>query len=165
MDLPIILNVITTAAVVFGVIFGVAELRTALRARRDLGAMEVIRAVESPEVRLAVGRILELPRDVDPKVINADRELLKAAQLVYWAAEMYGSIVFEGVADLQMVDRIDGGWLRATWLRLRRWVLDQRSVNPSSAEWWEWLHDMLEAHPDPGKTSGAQAFYRGRTRR
>jgi len=165
MDLPTILNVITTAAVVFGVVFAVVELRTALRARRDQGAMEVIRAVESAEIRLAVARVLELPIDPDPEVINADKEFLKAAQLVYWAAEMYGSIVFEGVADLQMVDRIDGGWLRSTWLRLRRWVISERSSNPNSGEWWEWLYDMLEANPDPGKQSGAHVFYRGRIRR
>jgi hypothetical protein len=164
MDLATILNLITTAAVVFGVAFGVMELRTALRTRRDLGAMEVIRAVESPEIRLAVGRILDLPIDADPDVINADETLLTAAHLVFWAAEMYGSIVFEGVADLHMLDRIDGGWLRAAWLRLRRWVMGQRSENPNTAEWWQWLYDMLEANPDPGKRSGAYVFYRGRTR-
>jgi hypothetical protein len=165
MDLPTILNVITTAAVVFGVVFAVVEVRTALRSRRDQGAMEVIRAVESAEIRLAVARILELAIDSDPEVVNADKEVLNAAQLVFWAAEMYGAIVFEGVVDLHMLDRIDGGWLRATWLRLRRWVIAERSSNPNSAEWWEWLYDMLEANPDPGKASGAHVYYRGRIRR
>ena len=158
MDLPTILNVITTAAVVFGVVFAVVEIRTALRARRDQAAMEVIRAVESPEIRLAVGQILELPRDVDPAAINADDEILRAARLVYWAGEMYGSIVFEGVVDLQMLDRIDGGWLRSAWERLRRWIESERPTNPNTGEWWQWLYEMLEANPDPGKTSGAHVF-------
>ena len=165
MDLPTILNVITTAAVVIGVAFGIVELRRGLRSRRDQAAIEVVRAVESPEIRLAIARILDLPIDCDPQVINGDKAVLDAARLVYWASEMYGSIVFEGVVDLRMLDRIDGGWLRATWVRLRQWIESQRAANPNSGEWWQWLYDMLEAHPDPGKTASAHVFYRGRLRR
>lgn len=165
MDLPKILNVITTATVVIGVVLGTVELRRGLRSRRDQAAIEVVRAVESPQIRLAVARILDLPIDCDPQVINADQAILDAAQLVFWASEMYGSIVFEGVVELQMLDRIDGGWLRSTWLRLRRWIESERVANPSSGEWWQWLYDMLEAHPDPGKSTSAHVFYRGRLRR
>jgi hypothetical protein len=163
MDLPTLLNVITTVAVVVGVAFGIIEIRQALRARRDQAAIEIVRSVSS-DVRLALLRITQLPVDCDPQIINSDPQLVEAAQLVFWAAEMYGSFVFEGVIDLQMLDRIDGGWLRAGWLRLARWLESERIANPNAGEWWQWLHDMLEAHPDPGKNAGAHNFYRGRLR-
>ena len=166
MDLQTILQLITTAAVVIGVGFAIIEIRQALRARRDQAAVEVVRGVESAEVRQAVAKILELPVDADPDVINSDATLLQAAHLVHWASEMYGSMVFERVADLHVVDRIDGGWLRATWLRMRRWIDAERvrSGNPNTGEWMQWLHEMLEADPDPGKESASHVFYKGKLR-
>lgn len=167
MDLPTLLNAITTAAVVIGVGFGLFELRQALRARREHAAVEVVRSVESPEIRRAVLQVLTLPKDADPQVVRGDPTMLDAVVLVYWAGEMFGSIVFEGVVDLHTLDRMVGGWLRAAWLRLRPWVESERveSGNTNAGEWWQWLYDMLEANPDAGKAAGAHVTYRGRLRR
>lgn len=166
MDLQTLSQLITTAAVVIGVGFAIIEIRHALRARRDQAAIEVVRGVESAEIRQAVAKILELPVDPEPDVINNDETLLQAAHLVHWASEMYGSMVFERVVDLHVVDRIDGGWLRATWARMRRWIEAERirSGNPNTGEWMQWLHEMLEADPDRGKVSGAHVFYKGKLR-
>ena len=163
MDLATAANVATTVAVVIGVVFGLAELRRAVRDRRDQSAIEVVRSVESPEIRRAVIRILTLPVDTDPEVIRSDPAIADAAMLVYWASEMFGSIVFEGVVDLHVLDRIDGGWLRACWLRLRRWVEADRITtgNVNTGEWWQWLYERLEEDPDPGKALGAHVAYRG----
>lgn len=166
MDLPTALNVITTASVVIGVAFGLFEVRQALRARRDHAAVEVVRSVESPEIRRAVAQILELPIDADPQLVRGDPAVLDAARLVHWAGEMFGSIVFEGVVDLHTLDRMVGGWLRAAWLRLHRWVeadrVETRNVN--IGEWWQWLYETLEANPDRGKAAGAHVTYRGKLR-
>jgi hypothetical protein len=166
MDLSIALNVVTTAAVVIGVVFGLFELRQALRARREHSAVEVVRSVESPEIRRAVAKVLELPIDADPQLIRSDPAVLDAARLVHWAGEMFGSVVFEGVVDLHTLDRMNGGWLRAAWSRLHRWVeadrVETRSV--SIGEWWQWLYEMLEADPDRSKAAGAHVTYRGKLR-
>jgi hypothetical protein len=148
-------------------VFGLAELRRAVRDRHDHAAIEVVRSVDSPEIRRAVVRILELSVDADPEVIRNDPTLIDAALLVYWAGEMFGSIVYEGVVELHTLDRMMGGWVRASWLRLRRWVeadrIETRNVN--IGEWWQWLYERLEADPDPGKALGAYVSYRGRTGR
>ena len=116
---------------------------------------------------MAVGRILKLPDDADPQVIRSDPALLEAAMLVYFACEMWGSIVFEGVVDLHTLDRMVGGWVRSTWVRLRRWIASERIDNrsPNVGEWWQWLYDRFEADPDPGKALGAQVTHRGKTGR
>jgi len=41
--------------------------------------------------------MLNLPDDADPQAIRSDPALLDAAMLVYFAGEMFGSIVFERV--------------------------------------------------------------------
>jgi hypothetical protein len=166
MDLGTAANIATTLAVVIGVVFGLAELRRVVRDRHDHAAIEVVRSVDSPEIRRAVARVLELDVDTDPQVIRGDPQLFDAAGLVYWAGEMYGSIVYEGVVDLHTFDRMMGGWLRACWRRLHLWIEADRAETHTVTvgEWWQWLYEMLEAEPDPGKQLGAHIFYRGRLR-
>lgn len=166
-DLPLALHILTTAAIVVGVIFGLVQLRHAVRNRRDHAAVDVVRTVQTQEVRRAVARILKLPDDVDPAVIRGDPALLDAALAVDSACEMWGSMAYEGVVDHRMLDRMVGGWVRGTWSRLRRWVEAERADNrnPNVGEWWQWLYERLEADPDPGKAQGAHVVYRGKKAR
>ncbi len=166
-DLGTISDLVTTLAVVFGVIFGLVQLRHATRSRRDHAAVDIVRTVQTQEVRQAVGQILALPDDVDPNQIRSDPQLLAAALAVDSACEMWGCMVFERVVDHRMVDRMVGGWVRGTWRRLRLWVESERveNRNPNVGEWWQWLYERIEADPDPGKLKGAHIAYRRTARR
>jgi len=160
-------EVFTAIAVVIGIIFGLIELRQATRNRRDLAAVDIVRTVQTQEVRQAVRQIFDLPLDADPQLIRNDPELLAAALAVDSACEMWGCMVFEGVVDHKLLDRMVGGWVRGTWARLRAWVESERvetqSVNVG--EWWQWLYELLEADPDLGKKLGAHISYRGKKTR
>ncbi len=166
-DLGTISDLVTTLAVVFGVIFGLVQLRHATRSRRDHAAVDIVRTVQTQEVRQAVGQILALPDDVDPNQIRSDPQLLAAALAVDSACEMWGCMVFERVVDHRMLDRMVGGWVRGTWRRLRLWVESERveNRNPNVGEWWQWLYERIEADPDPGKLKGAHIAYRRTSRR
>ena len=167
MDLTTTLDIVTTVAVVFAVVFGLIELRHAVRDRQDHAAVDIVRTVQTQEVRRAVERILKLPDDADPDLIRSDPLMLDAALAVDSACEMWGSMIFERVVDLHMLDRMVGGWVRGTWTRLRRWVEAERAENrnPNTGEWWQWLYERLEADPDPGKAPGAHVSHRGRSGR
>ena len=160
-------EVFTAIAVVVGIIFGLIELRQATRNRRDHAAVDIVRTVQTQEVRQAVRLIFDLPLDADPQLIRNDPELLAAALAVDSACEMWGCMVFEGVVDHKLLDRMVGGWVRGTWARLRAWVESERvetqSVNVG--EWWQWLYELLEADPDLGKKLGAHISYRGKKTR
>lgn len=167
LDFGVLSNLVTTLAVVLGVIFGLVQLRHAIRTRRDQAAVDIVRTVQTQEVRRAVGRVLELPDDVDPEIIRNDPELLEAALAVDSACEMWGCMVFENVVEHHMLDRMVGGWVRGTWRRLRTWVESERVLNrnPNVGEWWQWLYERLENDPDPGKVQGAHIAYRGTSKK
>ena len=167
LDLALVLDGVVALAVVAGVVFGLAELRHATRSRRDHAAVDIVRTVQTQEVRQAVERVLNLPNDADPAVIRSDPAMLEAALAVDSACEMWGSMVFEGVVDQHMLDRMVGGWIRGAWSRLHRWVEAERADNrnPNVGEWWQWLFERLEADPDPGKAAAAYVAFRGRRRR
>ncbi len=160
-------EIFTAIAVVFGIVFGLIELRQAFRSRRDHAAVDIVRTVQTQEVRQAVRQIFDLPLDVDPQRIRNDPALLTAALAVDSACEMWGCMVFEGVVDHHVLDRMVGGWVRGTWMRLHTWVESERveTQNVNVGEWWQWLYELLEADPDPGKQLGAHLAYKGRKAR
>ncbi len=160
-------EVFTAIAVVIGIIFGLIELRQATRNRREHAAVDIVRTVQTQDVRQAVRKIFDLPLDADPQLIRNDPELLAAALAVDSACEMWGCMVFEGVVDHQLLDRMVGGWVRGTWARLRAWVESERveTQNVNVGEWWQWLYELLEADPDPGKKLGAHIAFKGRKSR
>jgi hypothetical protein len=166
MDLATIANIATAVAVIAAVVFGLAELRRSRQERRDQAAIEIIRSVQAQEIHRAASLILKLPDDADPELIRADPELENAATLVHFASEMFGSLVFEGVVDQHMLDRMNGGWLRDCWHRMHRWVEAERLAErrPNVGEWWQWLVERLEADPDPSKEPGAHVYYKGRSK-
>lgn len=166
-ELSAALNLVTTLAVVLGVVFALVQLRQATRLRRDYAAVDIVRTVQTQEVRSAVGRILKLPDNVDPETIRNDPVLLKDALAVDSACEMWGCMVYENVVDHRMLDRMVGGWVRGTWRRLGRWVEAERAATriPNVGEWWQWLYERIESDPDPGKAVGAHIAYRGTSRK
>ena len=66
--------------------------------------------------------------------------------------------------DHRVLDRMVGGWVRGTWTRLRVWVESERELtnNVNIGEWWQWLYELLETDPDPGKKLGAHIAYQNR---
>lgn len=162
-NLSSVLDLVTTLAVVIGVIFAVVQLRHTARVRRDHAAVDIVRTVQTQEVRRAMATILKLPEDVSPDTIRNDPTLLAAALAVDSACEMWGCLVYETVVDLHMLDRMVGGWVRGAWHRLGRWVEAERmdKRNPNIGEWWQWLYEKLDSDPDPGKALGAHIAYRG----
>ena len=166
-NLVAIVEVCTAIAVVLGIVFGLFELRQTTRNRRDHAAVDIVRTVQTQEVRQAIRQIFDLPLDADPQGIRNDPELLAAALAVDSACEMWGSMVFEGVVDHRLLDRMVGGWVRGSWARLHTWVESERietqSVNVG--EWWQWLYELLEADPDPGKKLGAHIAFKGKKSR
>lgn len=167
MDIASVVNVVSALAIVIGVGFALLEVRQSNRDRRASSAFDIVRTVQTQEVRLAIQRVLRLPENADPEAIRSDPELLEAALAVDSACEMWGSMVYEGVVDQHMLDRMVGGWVRGTWNRLGRWVKAERDDldNPNVGEWWQWLYERLADDPDPGKALGAHVTYRGKRHR
>ena len=162
--ISLIADSVTAIAVVFGIGFALVQLRQANRQRRDYAAVDIVRTVQTPVVRQAVRRVLSLPENAAPEMVNSDQDMLNAALAVDSACEMWGCMVFEGVVDHKMLDRMVGGWVRGSWTRLRLWVDAERVTtgNGNIAEWWQWLYELLESDPDEGKLQGAHVAYRGK---
>lgn len=143
--------------------FGLFELRQALRSRHDTAAFEIVGGYQTQEIRRAMARVMNLPLDADPELINGDPELLSAALAVDSMCEAWGSMAFEGIIDLHMLDRMAGGQIRGSWVRLRRWVEQQRAAtgNLNTGEWWQWVYDRAMANSRSWKGSRGTRVIQG----
>ena len=159
-----IANIVTAIAVLLGIPFALVQLHLANRSRRETAAVDIVRLVQTQEMRRAAERILRLPEDADPDLIRNDLAMLEAALAVDSACEMWGCMVYERVVDYHMLDRMVGGWIRGSWRRLHRWVEAERveKKSPNIGEWWQWVYELIERDPERGKASGAYIAYRGR---
>lgn len=167
MSVDSLVDIVSAVAVVIGVWFAVIQLRQSNIQRKDHAAVDIVRTVQTQEVRQAVRLVFTLPQDADPALINDNKEMLNAALAVDSACEMWGCMAFEGVVDHKMLDRMVGGWVRGTWVRLHLWVEQERVTagNVNVGEWWQWLFELLEADPDEAKKVGAHVAYRGACRK
>jgi len=160
-ELNTVANVATALTVITGLYFGLLQMRQAARKRRDLGAFELAHSFLTAELRNAFRRILLLGEHVDPATIRGSPSLIDDAEVIVYAGEAMGLMVFEGAIPLHTLDRLVGGFLRGAWRGLAPYVVEERRIrNASYAEWFQWLFERLEEYPVPGKADGAHVAHR-----
>ncbi len=113
-DFATLANILTAIAVTLGVPFALLQLHYANRGRREAAAVDIVRTVQTQEVRRAVERIMRLPIEAEPGLIQNDTAMLEAALAVDSACEMWGCMAYERVVDHHMLDRMVGGWIRGS---------------------------------------------------
>lgn len=82
MDLGTIANVATAAAVITGLVFGLAEIVRARREREERAAFEMVHAMLTPEWLRSVLVVHMLPDGMTGPDLEADLRKLEAAQSV-----------------------------------------------------------------------------------
>ncbi|MBM4368163.1 MAG: hypothetical protein FJ102_18270 [Deltaproteobacteria bacterium] len=161
MDLATLANVLSATAVVSGVVFGMMQIRHMSKTRAIFSSAELVHAMQNAAFVDAVGLLLTLPENADPKLVTENPQMMDAAQLVGHVFESLGVLVYHRILPLHLVDDLMGGFLRDTWLRLRPFVEEQRREHGVYySEWMQWLVERLEEHPSPGKKQGAHLAHR-----
>ncbi len=141
-------EILGVLSVIAGIAFAVVQLRQFRNQRRDLAAVELIRAWQTPEFTKALNSLQMLPDRALPVTLrDQGEELEDMAFLVGMFFESVGVMVNRNLIPLDVVDDLMGGVTRVVWRKLSRWVEEWRtSINPRAYEWWEWLVHQLDEH-------------------
>lgn len=151
----------TLLAVIVAVVFGLITARHGRRLRYLTAATELVHTTQTAEFSQSVQRVLELPVEARADTVMSDPELVSAAYVVGHAFESLGVMVFYRLLPLHLVDHLIGGYVRASWLRLRPYVeLRRARLGPMFGEWFQWLAERLAESPAPGKDAGAHLAHR-----
>src|SRR6476646_5730763 len=117
----------TLLTVLVGVIFGMVTAIQYKRTRALAAAVEVVTAIQTPAFAESIQRILMLPEDAAPELVSSKPENISAAYVVSHAFESLGVLVFYRLLPLHLVDHLIGGYVRASWKRLKPHVEAERA--------------------------------------
>lgn len=155
------MQIATLATLLVGIVFGILEIRRARRERCEKAAVEVFNVCIQDMFNDAQMLVLALPPDASPDEIRNSADLRRAVELMVNHYEYFGMMVFFRIVPLRTLDLLVGGAVRGTWLRLHNYVESERDALsiPAFGEWFQWLAERLEQHPQPEKDVGAHVAF------
>lgn len=145
MSISVVLDLVTTAVIVAGLGFAVAELRRFRRQRQRESLIQLTSLFQTTEFQEAIVVVLQLPDGLDEAGLR--RHLgddLRPIHHFLSRLEGIGMLVGRGEIALEHVDWLIHGPILIGWEKLRRFILDTRQTL-NSPTWWEWVQWLAEA--------------------
>ena len=159
MDLSTVVDIVSVFAVVSGLIFAGVELRQVRMSRERESALELFNTFQSPELMRAVRLIIHLPDNQNGKQVQ---ELLgeHIDDVYYFLASLegMGALVYKEELSLKLVEDFFSGFIVIAWLKLRRFIEDERKVT-GRVTWAEWVQWLAERVIDRERTRGVVPAY------
>lgn len=154
-----IANLALTLSLIVAVIFGIAQVKTASRDRRERLTLESLRNVQSREFAemiffISTTKFVSNYEDWK-KMDDRDRILL-----IQFAQQMesLGMLVAEKYINLDLVDKTLGSFVVTAWGKYKPLFLDMRekTFDPFLGEYFQWLAEQID---DRMKRKPRKPFY------
>lgn len=163
MELSLIVDMITAAAVVLGLLLGLVQLRHYHISRDREATLFLLNSFQSGELIQGVWMIHELPDGLSKNVLEERiGDEMKLVYLVMSTWERIGNLVFRQEIPIEMVDEIYSLPILITWERLEKFIVDLRATLQRDAafEWFQWLSERLIDRKKAASLTPAYLAYR-----
>jgi hypothetical protein len=146
-DVPTLLSLISTTAIVGGLVFAGLQVRIAQRERSKNAQMVLAANAFFDEGFMdGVQLILDLP-DGLTRAQMVEHLHGDESGLIHWLGRMegLGFLVFQGALPLAIVDHGASGPIVLSWRKLEGLVREERALTERDSwwEWFEWLVDRI----------------------
>lgn len=150
-------NIALTLTFVIGLIFGIAQVKTAGRDRRERLTIETLRAFQTREFAEFVNFFIKgrFPNSQAELDALSERERLMYFQFSQ-QMESLGILVAENIIDLDLVDKTLGDFVATTWKKYEPRFTEARTNDPFLGEYFQWLAERTAEH---SKKSPRDPFY------
>jgi hypothetical protein len=148
MDLSSVIDVLSVIAVVSGLLFAGVELRQFRISRERESALELFNTFQSPEFMRGVRVISQLPdNQVKEQVEDVAGDRMDDLYFLIASLEGLGVLVHKEELSLGLVEDFFSGIIVTSWLKLRRFVQDEREAldRETWGEWTQWLAERIMA--------------------
>src|SRR5947209_18265373 len=162
MDTATVLSALSSFAVVGALIFAALQVGVANRSRAEHAAISIVEAAQSEAWTLGLNQLYRIPHGATAEQIDAlGHDVTLAIEQVGIRVETIGYMVWRGIVDLEMVDDLFGGVVIFWWSRIQPLAerYRERTSNPKSYEWSEWLGERLSERWWTGHTIPTDARY------
>ncbi|MBI4544840.1 MAG: DUF4760 domain-containing protein [Gemmatimonadetes bacterium] len=146
MNLATALNLISTAALVAGLAFAVAQIQQFRARRRRDAALALVQSYQSPEFVRAAFCCLALP-DGEPEAAATPKEQREGMWLLMSTFESLGVLVYRGEVDIELVEDFFSGLIVTAWRSFEPVVKQSRQEvgRETYFEWFQWLAERVMA--------------------
>lgn len=146
MELPVVLSLITTLAIICSVIFAGLQIRVMQKQRSREAELLLARSFQTPEFMKAYGLVMTLPDGLSKSEIEerlGENNNLVLLWLGTW--ESLGILVFRNEISLSVVDDFFSGPIVISWRKLGKYVMDYRKEQQRETfhEWFQWLAERM----------------------
>jgi hypothetical protein len=162
-DLANLVEIVGILAIVFGIVFGLLQLRQHRKQSHDMAILELARSFEAPEFTEAYMLVTSLEPGIRDKELQArGPEYVAAAMRVGWKFETVGMLIYHRVVPMDAMADLVGGFSLKMWSILSAWADEMRQTKgqPEFFEWYQWLVEKLE---ERGESTRKPAYLSSRT--
>lgn len=160
-DLANLVEIIGIFAILFGIIFGVLQIRQNRMQRRDLAILECAHLFEDEQFTEAFRLLSELPDGMTKaQFAELDKKYESAAIRAAMKFETIGILVHRGVVPLSAMEELVSGAALAIWRILQPWIEEIREERsyPTFWEWYQWLVERLQDRQSPERPPAFKAY-------
>jgi hypothetical protein len=148
MQLSLIFQIISTSAVILGIIFGILNLRNFQKMRKREAAILMLNSFQTNEFVRGLLLVFDLSDEVSKSDIDAlPKDDYLALYILLGTWERLGILVYRNEIQLDLVDDAFSGPILISWQKLQAFVGQFRAdvQRDTGFEWFQWLAErMLE---------------------
>jgi hypothetical protein len=157
--ITVLANLALTLSLIVAVVFGIAQVKTAARDRRERLTLETLRNFQTREFSELLYYInaLNFPTNQEglAALPNEDR-----IRLIQFGQEMesLGILVAEKLINIDLVDKTLGSFVVTSWEKYKPMFVDMRAriPDPFLGEYFQWLAERIDERM---KQNPRQPFY------
>ena len=143
--ISIIADLALTLSLIVALVFGIEQVRTAARDRRERFTLETLRNFQTREFAEFINYITarNMPssrKELEALPVNDQVIFIQLAQQM----EALGLLVAEKYIDIDLVDKTLGSFVITAWEKYKKIFLSMREQDPFLAEYFQWLAGQID---------------------
>jgi hypothetical protein len=160
--IELIANLALALSFIVGLVFGIAQVQTATRDRRERLTLEALRNFQTAEFSglMLFIRACKMPSTQDEMLALPVDQQVKILQLSQ-QMETLGMLVAEKFISIELVDKTLGSFVTTTWDKYKTFIIGIRERQPDPdpflGEYFQWLAEHLN---DRMQKKPRQPFYK-----
>jgi hypothetical protein len=147
MDVNTLLGLISTFAIVVGLLFAGVQLRILNKQRTRESALQLLHSIQTQNFPEAVNILVDLPEGLSKKQIEERLgDKIKCVLAMLGTFESLGILIFRREIDINLVEDFFSGVIILTGGKFKNYIRDVRELSnrPTYYEWMQWMYEQIE---------------------
>jgi hypothetical protein len=141
----LIANIALTLSVIIALIFGIAQVKTAAKDRRERLTLDTLRGFQTSQFAEMMHYIyrIKVPQKREEWIVWPMEDQIK---FIHFSQEMetLGLLLAERLINIDLVDKTLGNFVTQSWDKIKPLVLDLRPGDPYMSEYFQWMAEQLD---------------------